>query len=171
METVARNRVTLTTSDYREWLGATYLKSLNSIALSVALLLGFVCAILLTFDIFFHVANRDIMVAVASFAAALLLIRLAVPLVSGYCAFCRAAHNHNGAPGKTIVREVVLYGDRIEAYEEGACCIVMRYDEVNRIDQTAHLIVFNCKDKNSLLVRKDAFSSEELSVIERLVTR
>lgn len=173
VEAVARNRVMLTTGDYREWLDGTYLRLLNSVALSVSLLLAFMCSVLLAFDVFFHIANHGIMIAVAVLVAVLIAVRFAVPALSGYVAFRRAAHRRGRGRRGPVTHDVALYDDRIEVREEGeaSASVTMRYDEVERIDQTKHLIVVACKGKRSLLVKKEAFSPDALAMIERLAAR
>lgn len=162
VDAVARSTVTLTMGDYREWLDATRLKLLNTLALSVALLLVFICAVLLPFDAFFHIANHGIMVGAAGVAAVLLAIRLLVPIVSGYVAF-RRARPRDGA----VEREVTFFGDRIETGSEGGELVVF-YEDVERTDQTEHLLVMMCGKRGALIVKKEAFSPEELAAIERL---
>ncbi|WP_139653258.1 YcxB family protein [Raoultibacter phocaeensis] len=173
MDAVARNRVTLNAADYREWLDGTYLKALNSVALSVSLLLAFMCSVLLAFDVFFHIANHGIMVAVAVIVAVLIAVRFAVPAFLGYAAFCREARRFGKARRASVTHDVAVYDDRIEARSEGDEneCIVMRSCEIDKVSQTAHLLVVTCKKKGSLLVKKEAFSPEELAMIERLADR
>lgn len=162
VDAVARSNVTLTMGDYREWLDGTHLKVLNTLALPVALLLMFICAVLLPFDAFFHIANHDIMMEAAGVAAVLLAMRFIVPIVFGYVAFKRARPR-----GGAVEHEVAFFGDRVEAGGENGELVVF-YEDVERTDQTEHLFVMTCKKQGALIVKKEAFSSEELAAIERL---
>lgn len=169
MDAVARNRSALTQRDYREWLEGTYLKSINSIALSIASLFAFMCVLLFAFDLFFHVANRQTLFAVGVFAMALLVLRFGVPLVSALVAFRRACVEERASSVRELVHEIAFFDDHLETVSGAGAAQTVWYRDIDRIEQTEHLLVVVCGDGRRLLLRKDSFSVGELPEVVALL--